>query len=261
MFDPIEKEVTEQKELAKSIWNSFLTGMKDRIASVKETIVATVASGLDWVMTRLPWIILGVVVAIFLAILAAGRTYAAPLPETLTPEAQVRAVVHKVVSADPMDTGSCSAVTIAPNTALTAAHCSAISKMTIEMDNGVRYPVVAWMAAMNGQDLMLLMAPGLSCPCAKAPAYKAQADEPALAGGYPWGLAKFVTHGSIQGRIMYESSEYVLTDTPIAPGNSGGGLFVVRDGVAYLIGITVAYYAPGYSGPYLVVVVEELGRK
>src|SRR3990167_7735287 len=153
---------------------------------------------------------------------------------------QAREVVGKFTSAEAPGM-NCSAVVVAPEIALTAGHCADIPSPQLELENGLLLPAER-VDVIEDRDLAVMLVPGLECPCAfidyDHPALK---DEIAYAVGYPFNLIQILTTGYIQGRDIEDSSEYLLSTTPLAPGNSGGGLFVVRDGYVYLVGITVAY--------------------
>ena len=160
---------------------------------------------------------------------------------------QAREVVAKFTSETAPGMNS-SAVVVAPEIALTAGHCADIPSPQLELENGLLLPAES-VYALKDRDLAVMIVPGLECPCAfidyDHPALK---DEIAYAVGYPFNLIQILTTGYIQGRDIEDSSEYLLSTTPLAPGNSGGGLFVVRDGYAYLVGITVAYAGTNHIG-------------
>jgi S1-C subfamily serine protease len=62
-----------------------------------------------------------------------------------------------------------------------------------------------------------------------------------VAVGYPYSVGQIVTYGFVQTRWYDEDDGqvYLISTASAAPGNSGGPLFVIRDGQAYLIGIVV----------------------
>ena len=162
---------------------------------------------------------------------------------------QAREVVAKFTSAEAPGM-NCSAVVVAPEIALTAGHCADIPSPQLELEaisgvpgreNGLLLPVER-VDVVDGRDLAVMIVPGLECPCAFIDYdHLALKDEITYAVGYPFNLIQILTTGHIQGREASEGPEYLLSTTPVAPGNSGGGLFVVRDGYVYLVGITVAY--------------------
>lgn len=124
----------------------------------------------------------------------------------------------------------CSAVVIAPDRALTAAHCLE----PIMSVDGVK---VERTAIFNGTDSALLDAPGLQCPCAEIGTPKV--GDKAVAIGFPAGGPKRVTAeveikfiGILKDFapwILSEHREFPMIgihDFVLIPGDSGGGLFV-----------------------------------
>ncbi|MDP3698948.1 MAG: serine protease [Nanoarchaeota archaeon] len=70
--------------------------------------------------------------------------------------------------------------------------------------------------------------------------------------GWPLGLLENVTQGHItavnDSRLVREDPETAfISDAQISPGNSGGGIYAVRDGRLELVGITSAMYLGGNS--------------
>ncbi len=70
--------------------------------------------------------------------------------------------------------------------------------------------------------------------------------------GWPLGLAENLTQGHItsvnDSRLVRDDVETAfLFDAQISPGNSGGGIYAVRDGKLELVGITSAMYIGGNS--------------
>jgi len=186
--------------------------------------------------------------------------YAQHIVRTVTHQA--REVVVKLGSHNPDITSSCSAVIVEPEFAYTAAHCVTIPELELQFDNGRKYLVTTIYINQEGKDLALLKVSGLPCPCAsmlpedqipegQIPALR---DEQAFAIGYPYGAANVLTSGLIQGRVTNPDTkeQFLLSTTLVGPGNSGGGLFIVRDGIAYLVGITIGYL----GSPYLTLSVE-----
>jgi len=138
--------------------------------------------------------------------------------------------------------GSCSMVVIAPGLALTAAHCQdlQLTKGFVKMEDGQTYEVAGLVPDPTGRDLAVMHIPEISCPCAEMALYPARMDEAAVVVGYPLGIGQIITTGFIQSRYTSADGEdFLFATTPVAPGNSGGGLFVVRQGKAYLVGILV----------------------
>ena len=176
------------------------------------------------------------------------------LVQGLSSTAMAREVVVKVVSQDPTNGGSCSAVVISAGKALTAAHCLSIPDMALKYDDGRIFPVLVALPDVMGRDLATLFVPGLLGPTAVTTDRPIEQDELVYAVGYPYGLGNVLTVGQFQFRIYdpLEDKYYLLSTVMVGPGNSGGALFVVRDGVPYLVGIVVAYA----GSPHLAVSVE-----
>jgi len=158
-----------------------------------------------------------------------------------TPMQQARQVVVIIISGNPDVESSCSAVVISPNVALTAAHCMVIPEPVLRREGSEGRPVVSY-STYPDKDVAVLVVPGIGCPCATQAPTAAEIDEVAYAIGYPLGIGNVLTVGHIQGRVVNpaENVEYLVATCSVAPGNSGGGLFVVRDNKAYLVGIVVA---------------------
>ena len=165
-----------------------------------------------------------------------------------------REVVVKVVSQDPAVGSSCSAVVISAGKALTAAHCIDIPDMAIKYDDGRILPVQVALPDVMGRDLATLFVAGLVGPSAVTTDSPVQADELVYAVGYPYGIGNVLTVGQFQFRVFNPSDgqSYLISTVMVGPGNSGGALFVVRDGIPYLVGIVVAYA----GSPHLAVSVE-----
>jgi hypothetical protein len=140
---------------------------------------------------------------------------------------------------------SCSAVVVAPERALTAAHCIGAA----ETLNGKKVEVLRVMPEL---DLMLLKVPGLECPCVPV------GDIPALdsdvsAVGYASGLHQVLTKGTYQGKFsspLVPEAEGFLVFSAIAEGGfSGGGIFQKQHGKWKLVAITSAGTKTFTSGP------------
>jgi len=158
-----------------------------------------------------------------------------------TPMQQARQAVVIMVSGNPDVESNCSATVISPNVALTAAHCMGIPTPVLRREGSEVRSVVSYSTQPN-KDLAVLVVPGIGCPCAAYAVSAAEIDEVAYAVGYPLSIGNVLTVGHIQGRVVNpdENVEYLVATCPVAPGNSGGGLFVVRNNKAYLVGIVVA---------------------
>ena len=198
-------------------------------------------------------------IASFLALFIAFTSVSANSTEdaqvqVLSSTQMAREVVVKLVSQDPAIGSTCSAVIIAPARALTAAHCINIPDMALKYDDGRVFPVLAALPDIMGRDMATLLVPDLVGPTAITTTARIAADELVYAVGYPYGLGNVLTVGNFQFRVYdpEEDKYYLLSTVMIAPGNSGGALFVVRNGIPYLIGITVAYA----GSPHLAIAVE-----
>ena len=154
------------------------------------------------------------------------NAHAAPARATLT------AAVHKMHEPG----ASCSAVMIAPERALTAAHCLDMVSPVVIID-GHRYAVTEGYAA-SPRDIAILIVPGAPCPCVQVSGTPLVEGDWVAAVGYPYGLPLVVvTYGEFQGRLIFEEDgqEYLLVTALGAPGNSGGGIFNEH---GELVGIT-----------------------
>ena len=176
------------------------------------------------------------------------------LVQGLSSTAMAREVVVKLVSQDPLVGSTCSAVVISAGKALTAAHCIDIPQMALVYDDGRVFPVLVALPDVMGRDLATLFVPGLLGPTATLADTPVQADELVYAVGYPYGIGNVLTIGQFQFRVTNPENgqNFLISTVMVGPGNSGGALFVVRDGVPYLVGIVVAYA----GSPHLAVSVE-----
>lgn len=159
----------------------------------------------------------GVLVYAFVA----GFRVGLPAP---APRNTVHAVMLHAEGVDAYARGS--GVMIAPRIMLTAAHVVADwPEGTTPRVGGDPARVVRMDVA---RDLAILLV-SLGCPCASF-TVDLPRDAPAVAIGYPLGgvLANVavLTEGRVQALIELEHGWRVLATTPIAFGNSGGGLFV-----------------------------------
>lgn len=141
---------------------------------------------------------------------------------------------------------SCSAVMITPDWALTAYHCMDMTSPVLVIQ-GTKYPALDGYGNPN-LDLALINVPGAPCPCAKVIDVMPIPGDIVYIVGFPYGMAKVVTSGEVQGRVIIQGIEYVLTTAPARPGNSGGGVFNSR---GELIGILVMGDTTGYLTMYV----------
>jgi S1-C subfamily serine protease len=140
---------------------------------------------------------------------------------------------------------SCSAVVVAPERALTAAHCIGAA----ELLNGKKVEVLR---VLSDSDLMLLKVPGLECPCVPI-GNEPVLDSDVAAVGYAAGLHQVLTKGTYQGKFtspLVPDSEGFLVFTSIAEGGfSGGGIFQKQHGKWKLVAITSAGTKTFTAGP------------
>jgi S1-C subfamily serine protease len=132
-----------------------------------------------------------------------------------------------------------SGVIIAPNYLLTAYHVVSDNSpgSTINIGEDRLKALTATILKKDPvRDLALLQVNGLECPCAKLLTTTAEVDEETISVGYPlfthFGV-QFLTFGHVQGY----REDGVASTGQIAPGSSGGGLFVRRDKQYKLAGL------------------------
>jgi len=145
--------------------------------------------------------------------------------------------------------GGCSLVVVAPEYALTAAHCVDLmrTKGAYVLVNGKKYTPESYKVAPNLLDHAMLYVPGLPCPCAPVASSHPLPGDQVIAIGYPYGLRKTLNRGEYMGHAKippspydteYIDENYLTMTVAVLPGNSGGGNFMMRDGVWYLVGVT-----------------------
>lgn len=162
----------------------------------------------------------------------------------VSPFATPRSQVHKLFEPG---RGSGSGVVIAPGVVLTAGHVASHPGLNVlvappQGDKGKTK------AVDQDHDLGLIEYPAdiVTCPCAKLADHEAELDERVIVVGFPYGIGatagrSVVTEGRSQGVMLLPDGDVKLIVTaPVAPGNSGGGVYVFRDGEWQLVGILVA---------------------
>lgn len=150
-------------------------------------------------------------------------------PDLSAPRAQVKVLTS--------GSGFCSAVVIAPGALLSAGHCA--SGESKWMVNGKPVTNIRYVSDGGGKDIAL-MAADVSCPCAKFADFPPNLDEPVAVVGFPM-------YRTVKTQIVYRArsmgpdhEDALLLDILTAPGNSGGGVYVYRDGEWQLAGVLVA---------------------
>jgi S1-C subfamily serine protease len=160
-----------------------------------------------------------------------------------------RKYVHRLTDGN----GVGSMVLLAPGLALTAEHVTKIPNLTAA--DGKSTGVIIGKGGSDELDIGLLRYPRAEaeCPCVILATSDAEPDEPVYVIGNPMGIAEVVTLGRSQGVHpvsapgfmgmpgQYLSKRLVLTAL-VAPGNSGGGVFVFRRGEYQLVGILTEQY-------------------
>ncbi len=140
--------------------------------------------------------------------------------------------------------GSGSGVVVAPGVILTAKHVvDGIEKIQVDQ-LGNKYTATLIVEA-EGNDIALIVAPGVACPCAHLSTFEGRVDDEVVAIGWPLSLGvQILTYGHVQGVWSGGAAgePRLVATTNIAPGNSGGGLFRFSEanGRWELAGITVA---------------------
>lgn len=179
------------------------------------------------------------------ALILLGLQYIPTSKALSTAASTPRNVVHKiVVEADGKAIGSGSGVMIAPLLMLTAAHvANAGPALSIE---GTKAPVRVLRVDPKA-DLALLMV-AVNCPCASLAMNPPSVDQKVVAVGFPYNHvinAQILTEGRIQGSMVDGAT---VVTSPVARGNSGGGLFVREHGRYKLVGIVTSVVSEGFGG-------------
>lgn len=165
------------------------------------------------------------------------------------------------------DEGLCTAVFIKPQVALTAAHCDG-TNLTIE---GVKATVVK---KNEAADLMLLYVP-MNSKYIPVAAARPALDSKVVTVGNPVALGEIITEGRVQGdapiptdpefpqTVKDRLAHYMIITSPIAPGNSGGPVFVMNAKGEYeVVGIVSAVAVATIGGfipniiPHLAFVIK-----
>ncbi len=145
---------------------------------------------------------------------------------------------------------TCSAVLVAPDTLLTAAHCKGADGFID--DNGTLRRIIRSTILESAPDTMVVVVKGMDClpphHCVPVlPKHKIKMEDRARIVGYPYGLgvasspAKIIEWATILvPRVTDEQGAVFLlvhSLMPVHGGMSGGGVFTVQDDVVYLVGV------------------------
>lgn len=164
------------------------------------------------------------------------------------------------------------AVQIAKGKFLTAAHVVEGAESVMVYDGKFRHAADV-IYQNEGTDISVLLS-STRCPCVPVSPSPPEVDEPVFTIGHPLAWIKrveeplkIVTDGRFQSRQFFKgidkdkstplemvftgkSKDFYLTSVYVSEGNSGGGLFVVRAGNPWLVGIAHAYPAKPTLGPF-----------
>jgi S1-C subfamily serine protease len=156
----------------------------------------------------------------------------------------VRVSVRKLEN----ETGFASGIVLSPGIVLTAQHVA--MSAGLHVNGGKAKAEVIAVGNMTQLDIAILQFPAAeaTCPCARLADSPALLDEPVWVVGYPGGVAQVVSVGTAQGVTdvvistpvgLEHFGRRLVTTAPVMSGNSGGGVFVRRDGVFQLVGLIV----------------------
>lgn len=159
-------------------------------------------------------------ILVALALAAACLVGCAQIPPGPPDYALPRAAVHFIDTASSTGSG----VMLAPGSMLTASH---VVSDTDEVTIDHKPEKVKVIRLDKTLDLALLEVP-TQCPCV-ALAGDLKIDELAIAVGYPMANQIMTAQIVTEGRIQQLRDDAVIATAPIGPGNSGGGLFVLRN--------------------------------
>ena len=138
--------------------------------------------------------------------------------------------------------GNGSGVMIAPGRMLTAAHVASIDESFPLLLNGKRIKVLKIDESLD----LALLAVEEDCPCVPLTSVSPSQDTSVAVVGFPVyreGMPQFLTEGRVMG--MDTTRPRLTSAVLAAPGNSGGGLFVLKDDKWELVGIVVELSAIG----------------
>ncbi len=143
--------------------------------------------------------------------------------------------------------GTGSAVVIAPGRLLTAAHVVSDVEEGWEISDGSTFYGIEYID--HAADIAVIAA-GVDCPCDPLVHQDPRLLEETLTVGHPDGrLKNVVTEGRWQGK---DTKYHDLSTGQAMPGVSGGGVFIVRNGIPRLTGIVVTLEgAPVVNSPIM----------
>lgn len=210
-------------------------------------------------LARLGFCIIAVFAALWLVAINADAH-----PVEKTTRQQARELVVQLLPVNKDIDMSCSAVVLEPGRLITVAHCLGVpGGWKVHLEDGTVLLAAEEMSMEkyteeglndpDGADIGFISVPGLECPCVRMIPGSAMVDEEVYVVGYPYGTGSIITEGRVQGRYEYENRTYLFTTAEAGPGNSGGALFLIRDGKPYLVGILSM--APPSGAPSLSVEV------
>lgn len=145
--------------------------------------------------------------------------------------------------------GNGSGVVVRPGLVLTAKHVAKVKDLVLVKGGAKGEGVIV--SEQEKVDLALIRYPlsESGCPCAKLAEYEAEVDEVVYVIGYPMGITSVVTTGRAQGVMnvaltdemgfAHQLGKRLVLTAGVQPGNSGGGVFVYREGQYQLVGILV----------------------
>jgi len=171
--------------------------------------------------------------ALLLVVLLIAGCAIAPVPPYSAP----RATVHKLHNS----LGSASGVMVAPGVILTAGHVA-------EQENLLIDGVPATTVRQDADDDVGVLSTSVGCPCATISMSPPVIDEPVIVIGYP---LQGVLHGQVmtEGRVQALEGNRIVLTAPAAAGNSGGGVFAMRDGEWQLIGVLIEMLGQPIDAP------------
>lgn len=141
--------------------------------------------------------------------------------------------------------GTGTGVVLAPGYVLTARHVvegkGTFNYAGTDYKNQTK-AVIVKLSDEEHVDLALLYVPGAKCPCIQLADSSPGVDTPVIHVGFPlYGLVKsqFLNRGYVQGYAGRDNHQMV-TNVPVAPGSSGGGIFIETASGYKLVGVVMS---------------------